>query len=162
MATAVPRSDINWSAAARAGAIGGAVFLALDMVLTSLSGGSGSESPRLIAAIVLGDKVLSPSASIFPSVMLVGLIVHVVLSMLYGLPISALVHRTGLATASLLGSIAGLGLYVLNFYVFTSVFPWFANARTWVTVLVHLVFGFVVACSYTLMTPLAPQHSRTL
>ena len=161
MATAVPRSDINWSAAARAGIIGGAVFLALDMVLTPLSGGSGSEPPRLTAAIVLGDKVLSPSAPIFPSVLLVGLIVHVALSILYGLTISALVHRTSLTTASLLGSIAGLGLYVLNFYVFTSVFPWFATGRTWVTVLVHLVFGFVVACSYTLMTPLAPQHSRT-
>ena len=161
MATAVPRSDINWSAAARAGIIGGAVFFALDMVLTPLSGATGPGPPRLTAAIVLGDRVLSPSAPILPSVMMVGLIVHVVLSILYGLTISALVHRTSLATASLLGSIAGLGLYVLNFYVFTSVFPWFATARTWVTVLVHLVFGFVVACSYTLMTPLESQHSRT-
>jgi hypothetical protein len=161
MATAVPRSDINWSAAARAGMIGGAVFLALDLMLTPLSGGSGTGTPRLTAAIVLGDKVLSPAAPILPSVILVGLIVHAVLSILYGLTISALVHRTNLATASLLGSIAGLGLYVLNFYVFTSVFPWFATARTWVTVLVHLVFGFAVAGSYTLMTPLAPQRSRT-
>jgi hypothetical protein len=161
MATVVPKSDINWSAAARAGIIGGAVFLALDLVLTPLSGGGGLLSPRLTAAIVLGSEVLSPSEPIFPSVMLAGLVVHVVLSILYGLTISALVHRTNLATASLLGSIAGLGLYVLNFYVFTSVFPWFASARTWVTVLVHLVFGFVVACSYTLLTPLAPQHSRT-
>lgn len=161
MGTAVPRSDINWSAAARAGIIGGAVFLALDMVLTPLSGGSGSEPFRLTAAIVLGDRVLAQSAPIFPSVLLAGLIVHVVLSILYGLTISALVNRTNLATASLLGSIAGLGLYVLNFYVFTSVFPWFATARTWVTVLVHLVFGLVVACSFTLMTPLEPQTSRT-
>lgn len=161
MVTGVPRSEINWSAAARAGIIGGAVFLALDMVLTSLSGGSGSEPLRLIAAIMLGDTVLSPSASFFPSIMLVGLIVHAVLSILYGLTISTLVNRTGLATAALLGSIAGLGLYVLNFYIFTSVFPWFANARIWVTVLVHLVFGFVVASSYTLMTPLAHETSRT-
>lgn len=161
MATAFSESGINWSAAARAGLVGGAAFLALDMVLVPLFSGGGSEPLRLIAAIVLGEKVLSPSATMSASVVLVALLVHMVLSTLYGLTISLIVHRTGIATASLLGSIAGLGLYVLNFYVFTSVFPWFATERTWVTVLVHLVFGFVVAWSYTSMTPLAHQPSRT-
>jgi len=42
----------------------------------------------------------------------------------------------------------GLAMYLLNFYGMTRFFPWFAEARNWVNVVSHLVFGVVVADTY--------------
>lgn len=42
----------------------------------------------------------------------------------------------------------GLALYLVNFYLFTAVFPWFAMARNWVSVFAHIVFGLVAAWVY--------------
>lgn len=37
---------------------------------------------------------------------------------------------------------------MINFYGFTAIFPWFAMARNWVTVISHIVFGAVIALYY--------------
>jgi hypothetical protein len=39
-------------------------------------------------------------------------------------------------------------LYVVNFYGFTALFPWFAMARNWVSIVAHAVFGFAAAWVY--------------
>lgn len=43
----------------------------------------------------------------------------------------------------------------MNFYGFTTLFPWFAMARNWVSVFAHLVFGLAAAWAYK---TLAEQH----
>ena len=50
--------------------------------------------------------------------------------------------------ASLVGAMFGLAMYLLNFYGMTRLFPWFAEARNWVSVVSHLMFGVVVADAY--------------
>ncbi|MEO8187579.1 MAG: hypothetical protein ABI580_09485, partial [Burkholderiaceae bacterium] len=59
------------------------------------------------------------------------------------------------------GAVFGLALYVVNFYGFTTLFPWFAMARGGLSIFVHLVFGIVAAWLYKEMqrrkvVPIAP------
>jgi hypothetical protein len=42
----------------------------------------------------------------------------------------------------------GLAIYVVNFYGFTALFPWFADARGWIAILSHAVFGLVLGAIY--------------
>jgi hypothetical protein len=35
----------------------------------------------------------------------------------------------------------GGGLYALNMYGFTALFPWFIATRDWITLCAHIVFG---------------------
>ena len=140
---------ISWSAAAEAGLMGGVVYLVLVLIFVPLFiGGTVWTILRMIAAIVLGADVLPPPDTFNVAIVLTGAVLHLMLATLYGLVISAMINGTSPGVAALAGSMLGLGLYVVNFYAFTSVFPWFASSRTWVTVLGHLVFGFVVAWSY--------------
>lgn len=150
-----PRSQsdapgISWSAAAEAGLMGGVVYLVLELILIPLFiGGTVWTVLRMIAAIVLGTDVLPPPDTFDFAIILTGAVVHLLLATLYGLIIAAMINGTHPGVAVLAGTMLGLALYIVNFYVLTSVFPWFASSRTWVTVLGHLVFGFVVGWSYT-------------
>lgn len=147
-----PKADapgVSWSAAAEAGFLGGVVFLILELILVPLFvGGSVWGVLRMIAAIALGRDVLPPPDTFDVPSALTGILLHVLLATFYGLLIAVPINRSGPATAFLVGALCGLGLYIVNYYLFTTLFPWFASARTWVTVLNHLVFGFVVAWAY--------------
>ncbi len=54
------------------------------------------------------------------------------------------------------GVVFGLLVYVFHFYGMTALFPWFAMARNWISILAHAVFGLVLA--YALM----PRASVTI
>jgi hypothetical protein len=41
-----------------------------------------------------------------------------------------------------------LVIYFVNFYGFAAIWPWFAQARNWVSILSHITFGVVLAWSY--------------
>lgn len=144
-----PAPGISWSAAAEAGFVGGVVYLMLALLLVPLFiGGTVWSVLRMIAAILLGDDVLPPPDTFDVGIVLTGAGLHLVLATIFGVILSVMINRSGPGVAVLAGAMFGLGLYVVNFYVFTAVFPWFAGARNWVTVLNHLVFGFVVVWSY--------------
>jgi hypothetical protein len=153
-------SGVNWSAATRAGIIGAAVYLPLQMILVPLFvGGSPWGPPRMIAAIVLGRDVLPPPQTFDFGVLITALVVHFLLAILYALILASLVHRLLIISALLTGAVFGLGLYVLNFYLFTNVFEWFVMQRTWVTVFIHLVFGVLTTWSYKVLA-LPRFHAR--
>jgi hypothetical protein len=144
-----PAPAISWSAAAQAGFLGGVVYLMLALLLVPLFiGGTVWSVLRMIAAILLGGDVLPPPDTFDVGIVLTGAGLHLVLATLFGVILSVMINRSGPGVAVLMGAMFGLGLYIVNFYVLTAVFPWFAGARNWVTVLNHLVFGFVVAWSY--------------
>ena len=50
----------------------------------------------------------------------------------------------------------GLVIYVVNFHGFTAVFPWFADARGWIAVFSHAVFGLVLGAVYRPMAQRTP------
>jgi hypothetical protein len=143
----------DWRAAVWAGFIAGAVFLVLEMLMVPIFlGGSAWDPPRMMAAIVLGERVLPMPGQTPPpldaTVMLAALGVHFMLSTIYALMLAALVARVSAGPALALGVGFGLLLYVVNFYGFTALFPWFAMARNWVSILSHAVFGLAVAAAY--------------
>lgn len=138
----------DWKAGLWAGLVAGLVFMALQLPLATLVlGHSPWTPPRMVAAIVMGPAVLQSTAVNF-GVMALAILIHYALSALYGVGAAWLVHRYDIGLALLIGAVYGLGLYVTNFLGFTVVFPWFAEARNWVTVIDHLIFGMVAAAAY--------------
>lgn len=142
-------TGIHWNAALQASLIAGVLFLLLQMVMGPLFvGGAVWDMPRLTAAIVLGRDVAPPPGTFSFGVVATGIAIHAMLSAVYGIIIAAIVHRMVMPSAVMAGAVFGLALYTVNFYAFTAMFDWFAMARTWVTVLTHLLFGVSAAWVY--------------
>lgn len=146
------RGGVDWRAAIGAGLIAGAVFMMLEMIMVpAFLGGSPWGPPRMIAAIVMGQGVLPsppPPPSFDAGVLVAAMVVHFVLSVVYALIFAAIAGRLAGGMAALVGAGFGLVLYLVNFYLFTGLFPWFANARNWVSIFAHIVFGLTLALAY--------------
>jgi hypothetical protein len=148
------RGRIDWRAGVYAGLIAGVVFLVLEMTMVWLfTGETPWAPPRMIAAMVLGEGVLpmpgTPAKFDFGIVM-TAMIIHFVLSIIYA-PIGAAIvaNRMGYGGAIGLGALAGLIIYLINFYpIAAAFFPWFAMARNWISIFAHVVFGAVVGAAY--------------
>lgn len=141
-----------FSAAALSGLIGGAAFLMMEMLLISIfMGESIWGPPRMMAAIILGEGVLpSPGspATFNAGIVMVAMLLHFALSITYAAIIDSVIRTRRASIALLVGAAAGLTIYVINFYGFTTVFPWFAMARNWISVVSHMAFGMIVAYSF--------------
>jgi len=130
MATSI---QLDWKAATWSGIIAGFVFLVLEMLMVPIfGGGSPWGPPRMIAAIVLGEGVLPPPPTFSAGIVAVAMVLHFVLSIVYALIFALVINRLGLGTALAIGAAGGLILYLVNFYGFTALFPWFAMARNWI------------------------------
>ena len=154
-------SRLDIKAALWAGIIAGAVFMMLEMVLVGTIGGDSPWAPpRMIAAMVLGDSVLPPPASFDLGIMAMGMMIHFVLSIIlavvFGWAISHW-HLSLLATIGV-GLVFGLIVYVVNFYLMTAVFPWFAMARNGISIFAHAMFGLVLGWAYHAIA--APRHLK--
>lgn len=103
---------------------------------------------RFAAAMVLGRGVLPPPESFDAGIMLIATVVHFALAIGYALPLAWLIADLRMRSSLLVGGVFGLSVYALNMYGFTSVFPWFASSRDWITAGTHLVFGMVLAGVY--------------
>lgn len=146
------RGAVDWRAAIWAGIIAGIIFMVLEMIMVPVfGGGSPWGPPRMIAAIGMGRDVL-PSPDTPPTfdflVLMVAMILHLLLSVIYSVVLAFFIHRLDMGRAAVLGAAFGLALYLINFYAFTALFPWFANARNWITIFTHIVFGLVAAAAY--------------
>ena len=137
---------------ALAGVIAGAVFMMMEMGLVALAGQSPWGPPRMIAAIVMGEGVLPPPASFDLMILLAAMAVHFTLSIMIGIAFAAVARRFGWPMVLAAGAAVGLGLYVVNFYGFTAIFPWFAMARNAISIVSHIAFGMVLGLSYRMLT----------
>lgn len=147
--TVTVQRPVDWSKAILAGIIGGAVFMMLEMILVgTVGGGSPWGPPRMIAAIGMGKDVLPPPATFSAGVLIVAMIIHFILSIVYAVILAFFVARLSMNVALVVGAVFGLVLYLVNFYGFTAVFPWFAMARSPITIITHILFGVVAAWTY--------------
>jgi uncharacterized membrane protein YagU involved in acid resistance len=141
--------NINWKAAILAGVIAALIFLMLEMIMVPLFlGGSPWAPPRMIAAIILGEGVLPPPATFDFGVLMAALVLHLILSLIYTIVIAFIINNMTLGKALAVGAVIGLIIYFVNFYVMTSLFPWFAMARNWVSAVAHVSFGIAAAWAY--------------
>ncbi len=139
----------RWKAAVWAGLISGVAFVMLEMMLVPLfMGGSPWGPPRMIAAIVMGKGVLPPPATFDVGVLMAAMAVHLPLSVVFTLILAWIIARFDMGVAVLIGAVFGLILYLVNFYGFTAIFPWFAMARNWVSIFSHIMFGVIAAIAY--------------
>ncbi len=141
--------QINAKAALWAAFIAGAVFMMLEMIMVPVfMGGSPWGPPRMIAAIGMGEGVLPPPATFDAVVMMVAMLIHFGLSVILAFLFALIVRGRTLGMAIGLGAVFGLVVYLVAFYGMTAIFPWFAMARNWVSILAHLVFGGVLGWVY--------------
>lgn len=146
------RGRIDPSLALLAGLGAGVTATAVQLVLWWLAAMPVLETllrdARLTAAMVLGSSVLAPPSTAPWTILVVATLIHFALSFVYALIPTHFAGRLRAAPALLAGALYGLGIYVVNMYGFTWLFPWFGMVRDWVTLLTHLVFGvmLVVGC----------------
>lgn len=147
---AAPRGA-GLKAGALAGLIAGAVFMMMEMGLVAMAGDSPWGPPRMIAAIVMGEGVLPPPATFDLMILMAAMAVHFMLSIVIGVVFALVARRFGLVMAVVAGAVVGLGLYVVNFYGFTAIFPWFAMARNTISIVSHIAFGVILGLSYRML-----------
>ncbi len=142
---------LNWKAAIIAGLVAGLVFMMLEMGLVATIGGQSPWGPpRMIAAIAMGNGVLPPPATFDMGIMMVAMMIHFPLSIILAAVLGwAISHwRMNLMTSLIVGTIFGLVVYFVAFYIMTAVFPWFAMARGGIAIFAHAMFGLVLGWTY--------------
>lgn len=107
---------------------------------------------RLAAAIVLGREILPMQVSFDWPAMIVATMIHFSLSVIYSMILAAFIVHRSLAVSIFAGIEFGLILFGVNMYGFTLIFPWFEEARDWITLLAHVVFGIVAAAMYMVLS----------
>jgi len=150
------RISIDWRAAIYAGVAAGILASMAQIILWWAFGhvlsGMLFRDARLAAAVIMGRAVLPPHTAFGWQVMAIATLIHFELSILYGLGLAVFIARCGLLLALLAGVAYGLALFFINMYGFTSLFPWFAAARDWITLVTHAVFGISVAGVYKILS----------
>jgi prepilin signal peptidase PulO-like enzyme (type II secretory pathway) len=148
--------EFDWGAAGWAGVIAGVLYILADSTMVALfTHDSSSALVRRIAAIALGGPSESPSPQFTQLVFFAATVVHLPLSLLYARIIAAVVQRLDAARATACGAALGAGIYVMNYYGFTHLFPWFATGRGAITLVSHVLFGAVAAWIY-----IAETHAK--
>ena len=143
--------SLNWKAAIIAGLVAGLVFMMLEMVLMGTIGGQSPWGPpRMIAAMAMGKGVLPPPATFDMGIMMVAMMIHFPLSIILAAILGwAISHwHMSLMTSLIVGTIFGLVVYFVNFYVMTAIFPWFAMARGGIGIFAHAMFGLILGWTY--------------
>ena len=137
---------VTWRAVLVSGLVAGTLFLLTDLVFAPLvTQTSATVTLRYFAALVLGSKVLTQSGT---GILIVGVVVHYVLSLVFALVISLVVHRWGMLVGIVGGAIMGVAIYGINLYTLTVLFPWFFAINSTVILLCHAIFGAVAGGVY--------------
>ena len=147
----VPGSHISGKAVLYAGLAAGVVFLVLELIFAPLFMGLSSWVPvRMIAAITMGPSALLPPNTIDTGALIAATIIHFALSLLYALVFAFIAKGRSRLTDTMLGAGFGLVVYLVNFYGFVYLFPWFAEGRHWASIASHLAFGAVLGYVYAM------------
>jgi uncharacterized membrane protein YagU involved in acid resistance len=155
---------LDWKAAILAGIIAGVIFMMLEMALVmAVQGQSPWGPPRMMAAMVMGKDVLPPPASFDMTIIMVAMVVHLMLSVVLGIVFGLIATRFpfGMGAAIIAGAVFGVAVYVVDFYGFTTLFPWFAMARSAISLFSHAIFGAVLGGAYRAIAGSEPQIAPT-
>ncbi|MBB3222516.1 hypothetical protein [Pseudoduganella umbonata] len=144
----------DWAIGALAGFGAGGIVMLMELAFAAAIGTDPWRVPRLVAALALGSPVLQVGGYSL-EVLVAALAVHYLLGTFFGLVLAALMAPfhldSSVVMAVVAGAVFGLLLYLFNFYVITSVLPWFAEMRGWVTVLGHVEFGVMAGLIYRML-----------
>lgn len=141
------RQVVDWDAAVWAGLIAGLLFLVVVLILVAAAVGEPWIVMRILASPLLGSDVLG-TPTFDPVISVVGLLVHLVLSVLFAFLLAVIVHRWGWIVATIGGALFGLALYTINFYAVSFAMPWFFLFRSWMMLVAHIVYGAAAGFVY--------------
>ncbi|MCA0456164.1 MAG: hypothetical protein LCI00_19455 [Chloroflexi bacterium] len=137
---------VTWRAVLISAVVAGTLFLLVDLLLApAVLQVSASLMLRYFAALVMGSGVLTQTGT---EILIVGAVVHYLLSFVFALVIAIVVHRWGLLVGILGGAVLGLAFYAINLYTLTVFFQWFFAINSTVIVISHVVFGAVAGGVY--------------
>lgn len=140
----------RWTKGGFVGLIAGALFLMVEMLLLELFKQADIWTPvRLSASITLGNRAVAIAAPLTTDIVFVGLLMHFILSIWYAVVLGLLIRKLKPGMATLAGAVFGVLLYVFHFYGLVAIYPWVANARGWIVVVAHLVFGMSAGWIYS-------------
>jgi len=142
---------VDWRAALIAGLASGAVFLLLSTWFAYSNIGSASLMARVLASVLLGEDVLSPSAGDMLRIWTAALVVHTPFSLGFACLIAYVLHRWGLIVGIAGGALFGLALYGINFYALTSFMPQFTIIKSSALAFTHVIFGAFSGGVYELL-----------
>lgn len=128
------------------GVLAGVVFAVVTMWFAAATGGQATMPLHMISTIPLGAAAMQAGTTSAG----VGLAMHLVLSVLFGVVFALVVPalRTN-GTVALVGTVYGAGLYVVNFWIFgQTVFPVFAMANQPFELFAHVVFGTLLSFAF--------------
>ena len=145
--------SFNWRAALWASVVAAFVFATLYI---GLGRARDEISPSLPTAhdgsYRAGPAPISPPDTFDAQIVVVAILLHIVLSIVYGTFLALVMPTGGTALGILLGGFYGLALYYINFYGFNAFSPWFVDQRDWLSIV-------RTACS-ALRLPTLTQRSR--
>ena len=136
----------NLARGAAGGLLSGAAFIAATMWFVSSLDMPARGPLRAISTIVLGNGALDDGSANAA----VGLIVHAVLSVAYGVAFGVVVSRIRSdGVVALLGALFGAALFVVNFLVLAPLqFTPFEGANKPFELVVHVMFGSLLALAF--------------
>lgn len=142
------QDHMAWRAVPIAGLVGGAIFLIMNMLVSSVA--YGSEPLYILyyfGSLVMGEQALADPTM---TLAIVGLVVHIILSILFAFVIAVVIHRWGLIVGIIGGAILGLTIYGINFYnlVYFVQGPFSVSINNMWLMLSHVIFGAVVGGVY--------------
>jgi hypothetical protein len=112
------------------GILAGIVFAAFEMITAAIIDGPDAffMPLRMIGGIALGEQALDPGSSLLAAGA-AGLVVHMVLSAVYGVGVAGVARYVPVLASSATtliawASVAGLGLWLVNFYVIAPIGGW--------------------------------------
>jgi uncharacterized membrane protein YagU involved in acid resistance len=128
------------------GILAGMVFAGVTMWFADSTGGKATMPLHMISTIVKGDKAMAAGTT---SVGL-GLLVHMVLSALFGMVFALVVPRLRTnGTVALAGTLYGVVLHVVNFLVLAPLtFTVFQDANQPFELFAHMVFGTLLSFAF--------------
>lgn len=140
------QKNVTWRAIPIAAIVAGTVFLLVNVIFTPVVLEADADLIlRYFASIALGEDVLLEGDT---ATIIVGVVVHYILSFVFTLITSIVVHRWGLAVGIIGGAILGLCFYTINFYLVVELFEWMFAIRSGVFLAAHILFGAVAGGVY--------------
>jgi hypothetical protein len=145
------RPHLDWRAFVVAAIVGGATALIAALAASAAVLGEPTLLLRMTASLVLGPDVIPVTAESDAGILLIGLLIHLVLTFGYAFLVVLVVHRWGLVVGLVGGALVGLALYVINIYAVSYFFPWIYPLRSWMLLLTHVILGAFVGVVYELL-----------
>ncbi len=152
------RITLDLSAAVWGGLVGAIAFVVAKFLLLQQGLAGIWTIFRPIATIVLRERIVDPAWESGPVTLIIGIVLHILLSIIFAFIITFILHRWGFLVGLLGGALFGLALYLINYYTFSMLFPWFfVEDSGWISAVAHVVFGAFAGGTYEL---LEENHAR--